>query len=43
MARISEMHKKWMKDPKYKKAYDVLEDEFVLAKAVMDARGTEPV
>ncbi len=38
MARISEMHKKWMKEPKYKKAYDALEEEFVLASAVMDVR-----
>ena len=38
MARVSEMHKKWLKEPKYKKAYDALEDEFVLAGAVMDAR-----
>ena len=38
MARITEMHKKWLKDPKYKKAYDALEDEFVLAGAVMDVR-----
>ena len=36
MARISEMHKKWMKEPKYKKAYDALEEEFVLARAVID-------
>ena len=38
MARITEMHKKWMKEPKYKKAYDALEEEFVLARAVMDVR-----
>jgi ribosome-binding protein aMBF1 (putative translation factor) len=38
MARISDMHKKWMKEPKYKKAYDALEEEFVLASAVMDVR-----
>ncbi len=38
MARISEMHKKWLKEPKYKKAYDALEEEFVLASAVMDVR-----
>ena len=38
MARISDMHKKWMKEPKYKKAYDALEEEFVLAAAVMDVR-----
>lgn len=38
MARITDLHKKWMKEPKYKKAYDALEDEFVLASAVMDVR-----
>jgi len=27
-----------MKEPKYKKAYDALEEEFVLASAVMDVR-----
>ncbi len=24
MARISEMHKKWLEEPEYKKAYDSL-------------------
>jgi ribosome-binding protein aMBF1 (putative translation factor) len=38
MARVSEMHKKWLKKPKYKKAYDALEEEFVLASAVMGVR-----
>jgi transcriptional regulator with XRE-family HTH domain len=38
MARISEMHKKWMKEPKYRKAYDTLEEEFGLASAVMEVR-----
>jgi ribosome-binding protein aMBF1 (putative translation factor) len=38
MARISDMHKKWMKEPKYKKAYAALEKEFILASAVMDVR-----
>jgi ribosome-binding protein aMBF1 (putative translation factor) len=38
MARISDMHKKWMKEPKYRKAYAALEGEFVLASAVMDIR-----
>ena len=38
MARISEMHKKWMKEPKYRKAYEALEEEFALASAVMDVR-----
>jgi len=38
MARISEMHKKWMKEPKYRKAYEALEEEFVLAAAVIEVR-----
>ena len=32
------MHKKWMKEPKYRKAYEALEGEFVLASAVTDVR-----
>jgi transcriptional regulator with XRE-family HTH domain len=38
MARISDMHKKWLKEPKYRKAYEALEEEFVLASAVIEAR-----
>src|ERR1700691_3747061 len=38
MARITEMHKKWLKKPTYKKAYEALEEEFVLASAVIDVR-----
>ncbi len=38
MARITELHKKWMKEPTYRKAYEALEEEFVLASAVMDVR-----
>jgi phage-related protein/DNA-binding XRE family transcriptional regulator len=38
MARISDLHKKWLKEPKYRKAYEALEEEFVLASAVMDVR-----
>ena len=38
MARVSDMHKRWMKEPKYRKAYEALEEEFVLASAVMDVR-----
>jgi ribosome-binding protein aMBF1 (putative translation factor) len=38
MARISDLHKKWLKEPKYKKEYEALEEEFVLASAVIDAR-----
>ena len=38
MARIADMHKKWVKQPKYRRAYDALEEKFVLASAVMDVR-----
>jgi DNA-binding transcriptional regulator YiaG len=40
MARISDLHRKWMKEPKYRKGYEALEEEFVLASAVIviDAR-----
>ncbi len=38
MARITELHKKWMKEPSYRKAYEALEEEFVLASAVMEVR-----
>ncbi len=38
MARISDLHKKWVKQPKYRKEYEALEEEFVLASAVIDAR-----
>ena len=38
MARITELHEKWMQEPKYRKAYEALEEEFVLAAAVMDVR-----
>ena len=39
MARITEMHKKWLKEPKYKKAYDALEEEFALALALTPLAG----
>ncbi len=38
MARVAEMHKKWMRDPKYRKAYEAVEEEFALASAVIDVR-----
>jgi ribosome-binding protein aMBF1 (putative translation factor) len=38
MARISDLHKKWMKEAKYRKAYAALEEEFVLASVAMDLR-----
>ena len=38
MTRIKDLHKKWMKDPEYRKEYDALEEEFALALAVAKAR-----
>ena len=38
MAHILDMHKKWMKQPAYRKAYDALEEEFALAAAVIATR-----
>ena len=32
------MHKEWLKEPKYRKAYDALEEEFALAASVIEAR-----
>jgi transcriptional regulator with XRE-family HTH domain len=38
MTRFEEFHRKWSKDPKYRKAYDALEDEYQLIGALIDAR-----
>jgi transcriptional regulator with XRE-family HTH domain len=38
MARVTDLHKRWMKDAKYRREYDALEKEFVLASAVIEAR-----
>ena len=38
MTRVSELHKKWMKTPKYRKAYRALDEEFAWAGAVIEAR-----
>ena len=38
MIRIKELHKKWMKDPYYRKEYEALEEEFALAAEVAKAR-----
>lgn len=35
---LAEIHTKWMKDSKYKKAYEELELEFALIRAILDAR-----
>lgn len=33
-----EIHKEWMKDPEFKKAYDELDLEYALIRAILDAR-----
>lgn len=38
MIRFDKLHKKWMKDPGYRKEYDALEEEFALIEAVAKAR-----
>jgi ribosome-binding protein aMBF1 (putative translation factor) len=35
---VEESFAEWRKDPAYVKAYDALEDEFALAKAMIEAR-----
>jgi transcriptional regulator with XRE-family HTH domain len=38
MIKFNTLHKKWMKDPEYRKEYDALEEEFALAAEVAKAR-----
>lgn len=38
MTKISELHRGWSKDDRYKAAYDALEEEFDLARALIEAR-----
>ncbi len=38
MTKGRDLHKKWMKDPAYRKEYDALEDEFTLMAEVAKAR-----
>jgi len=38
MTKIDVLHKKWLKDREYRKAYEALEEEFALAAAIMKAR-----
>lgn len=38
LVSADELHAKWMKDSKYRKAYDDLEDEFRLASVMIEAR-----
>jgi ribosome-binding protein aMBF1 (putative translation factor) len=38
MTQAKTLHKKWLKDAKYKKEYEKLAPEYKLAKAVIEAR-----
>jgi ribosome-binding protein aMBF1 (putative translation factor) len=38
MTKISELHKKWLADPDYRKEYEALEEEFSLAANLIEAR-----
>ena len=36
MTALETLHKKWLKEPRYRAAYDALTPEFELAKALID-------
>ena len=38
MTKLKDLHKKWMKDPEYRKEYDALEEEFALMLEIAKAR-----
>ena len=38
MTKMRDLHKKWMKDPEYRREYDALEEEFALILEVAKAR-----
>jgi len=38
MTKVKELHRRWSKDPAYKAAYDALDEEFELARALIEAR-----
>lgn len=38
MTKIKDLHKKWSKDPAYRKEYDALEEEFTVMAAIVKAR-----
>ena len=35
---VDDLHKKWMKNPKYQREYEALEHEFLLSAALIEAR-----
>ncbi|MEK7219101.1 MAG: helix-turn-helix transcriptional regulator [Patescibacteria group bacterium] len=38
MTKFSDLHKKWMQNPKFRKAYDDLEPEFAIIRALIKMR-----
>lgn len=40
MTKVNDLHRRWMKDKEYRKAYEDLAPEFALARAVIQARNT---
>jgi transcriptional regulator with XRE-family HTH domain len=38
MTKLKSLHRKWMQDPKYRKAHEALAPEFELARAIINAR-----
>ena len=40
MTKVRDLHQKWMKDKKYRKAHEELAPEFALARALIEARVT---
>jgi hypothetical protein len=38
MTKIKDLHRRWSRDDHYKAAYDGLEEEFRLARALIEAR-----
>ena len=38
MSKVSDLHKKWGRDPDYQAAYDALQPEFELARSLIEAR-----
>jgi ribosome-binding protein aMBF1 (putative translation factor) len=38
MSKLKDLHRRWSKDESYKVAYDALDEEFQLARALIEAR-----
>ncbi len=38
MSRVKDLHREWSRDSAYRKAYEELEPEFELARAIIEAR-----